>query len=169
MDDDGRQVTGAGRWTAERAPDAERAAGAERAPDAERAANAERPVDVELVANAERAPGAEPATGGQATAIATRAIERNRPNSDDRERQAVLRSFVRRGRVVSMPAGQSKRLVLLRWLRDECFAAGRVYPEREVNERLAAYHEDFAMLRRYMVDAGLLTRSDSGSEYRRGR
>jgi hypothetical protein len=46
-----------------------------------------------------------------------------------------------------------------------CFAEDRVYPEREVGERLAVYREDVAALRRYLVDAGLTTR-DRG-EYRR--
>jgi hypothetical protein len=47
-----------------------------------------------------------------------------------------------------------------------CFAE-RAYPEREVGERLAVYHEDVAALRRYLVDAGLMTR-DRG-EYRRAQ
>ncbi len=81
---------------------------------------------------------------------------------------AVLRSFVRNGRLTAMPANQTKRLVLLRWLRDECFPDDRAYEEPEVNRRLAAYWDDFAAVRRYMVDSGLLTRLDSGREYRRG-
>ena len=55
--------------------------------------------------------------------------------------------------------------MILRYLLDRCFAEDRAYPEREVNERLAEYHEDVAALRRYLVIAGLMTRV--GGEYRR--
>jgi DNA-binding transcriptional ArsR family regulator len=77
----------------------------------------------------------------------------------------VLRAFVRDGRLVSIPAQEKKRGAILRYLLARCFAEDRAYPEREVNERLAGYHEDVASLRRYMVGAGLMTRS--GGEYRR--
>ena len=77
----------------------------------------------------------------------------------------VLRAFLRDGRLVSIPAQDRKRQAVLRYLAARCFAEDRPYPEREVNERLAAYHEDVAALRRYMVGAGLMTRA--GGEYRR--
>jgi hypothetical protein len=38
------------------------------------------------------------------------------------------------------------------------FEPGRTYPEREVNEILAGHSEDFATLRRYLVDYGYLAR-----------
>src|SRR5512144_1972588 len=50
----------------------------------------------------------------------------------------VLRAFVEGGRLTSIPAQEKKRLVVLRWIRERCFAEPRDYPEREVNERLAA-------------------------------
>jgi DNA-binding HxlR family transcriptional regulator len=77
----------------------------------------------------------------------------------------VLRAFLRDGRLVSIPAQDRKRQAVLRYLMAHCFAEDRPYPEREVNERLAAYHEDVAALRRYMVGAGLMTRAVG--EYRR--
>jgi DNA-binding transcriptional ArsR family regulator len=77
----------------------------------------------------------------------------------------VLRSFVEDGRLVSIPAQDKKRLVVLRWVRERCFAEAAEYPEREVNERLASVHEDTAALRRYLVESGLMTRS--AGTYRR--
>ncbi len=77
----------------------------------------------------------------------------------------MLRAFLRDGRLVSIPARERKQRVILHYLLDHCFAEDRVYPEREVNERLAVYHQDVAALRRYLVVAGLMTRS--GGEYRR--
>jgi DNA-binding transcriptional ArsR family regulator len=77
----------------------------------------------------------------------------------------VLRSFFEGGRLVSIPAHEKKRLVVLEYLRDRCFSEDQVYAEKQVNECLALYHADVASLRRYMVDAGLMTRH--GGKYRR--
>lgn len=72
----------------------------------------------------------------------------------------VIATFFRDGRLVSIPARQGKRLVILRELRERCFAEDRDYPEKEVNMRLALVHPDVAALRRYLVDANLMARSD---------
>jgi hypothetical protein len=57
--------------------------------------------------------------------------------------------------------------VIYRYLCDEVFTEDRGYEEREVNQRLALFHPDVATIRRGMVDAGLVTRSDG--IYRRAR
>jgi hypothetical protein len=82
------------------------------------------------------------------------------------ELEKVIRAFVRDGRLVSIPAKPSKRDVLLPWLLDECFPEDRDYEEKEVNQRLALLYPDVSALRRYLIDAGLMTR-DAGI-YRRG-
>ncbi|MGZ6265653.1 MAG: DUF2087 domain-containing protein [Candidatus Limnocylindrales bacterium] len=79
----------------------------------------------------------------------------------------VLRAFLRNGKLVSIPAQEKKRAAVLRYLVARCFAEDRAYAEPEVNERLAAYHEDVAALRRYLVGAGLMTRT--GGIYRRAQ
>jgi hypothetical protein len=70
---------------------------------------------------------------------------------------AVLRGFLVDGQLVSIPAARSKRMVLLDFLAQR-FEPGRVYPEREVNRRLGAVHDDCAALRRYLVDEEFLER-----------
>jgi hypothetical protein len=77
----------------------------------------------------------------------------------------TIRSFIRDGRLVSIPAREKRRLVIYRYLRDQVFTEDRPYEEREVNQRLALFHPDVATIRRGMVDAGLVTRS--GGIYRR--
>ena len=74
------------------------------------------------------------------------------------ELEKVIRSFVRDGRLVSIPAKPRKRELLLPWLLDECFPEDRAYEEKEVNQRLALMYPDVSALRRYLVDAGLMTR-----------
>lgn len=45
------------------------------------------------------------------------------------------------------------------------FEFGRDYPEKEVNEVLAAVYDDYAILRRYLVDTGRLERDPYGRHY----
>ena len=88
------------------------------------------------------------------------------PLSDDPAEDAVLSAFVRNGRLTSIPAQRSKRLVVLDHL-VRVFEAGVRYPEREVNALLAVWHPDVAALRRYLVDEGLLSR-EAGVYWRTG-
>jgi DNA-binding transcriptional ArsR family regulator len=90
-------------------------------------------------------------------------IPAGRPLEPDEAR--VLGGFFEEDRLTAIPAQQSKRLVVLRYLRDRAFAEDRDYPEKEVNQRLALFHPDPASLRRYLVDAGLMTRA--AGTYRR--
>jgi DNA-binding transcriptional ArsR family regulator len=70
----------------------------------------------------------------------------------------VLRSFFEGDRLVSIPAQEKKKLVVLRHLLGRCFPEYRPYAEKEVNRRLAVYHPDVASLRRHLVEHGLMTR-----------
>jgi len=70
----------------------------------------------------------------------------------------VLRTFVEGDRLVSIPAQEKKKLVVLRYLLERYLPEDRPYPEKEVNRRLALFHPDVASLRRYLVAYGLVTR-----------
>jgi hypothetical protein len=84
----------------------------------------------------------------------------------DEEEEAILRHYFRGGRLREIPAKQSKRLVVLTRLVLE-FEPGVRYPERVVNETLRRFHDDYAALRRYLVDEELLTR-EKGLYWRTG-
>jgi hypothetical protein len=88
------------------------------------------------------------------------------PLDPDREKAAVLRVFVRDGRLVSIPAGRGKRLVILEHLA-ACFEPGVRYPERAVDAVLRAWHDDYASLRRYLIDEDLMAR-ENGVYWRTG-
>ena len=73
--------------------------------------------------------------------------------------EVVLRTFLDgEGRLITLPAKRSKRLVVLDHVAQR-FEPGERYPEAEVNQRLRSVHEDVAMLRRYLVDEGVLDRA----------
>jgi hypothetical protein len=74
------------------------------------------------------------------------------------EQARILRNFVEAGRLSSIPTKASQRRPVLEYLAAQ-FEEGRDYPEAEVNDLLGRFHDDYASLRRYLVDEGLLTRT----------
>lgn len=79
---------------------------------------------------------------------------------------AVLRAFLRDGRLVSIPSARSKRLVVLDHV-CKVFEIGVRYPEAEVDVLVRAFHDDYAALRRHLVDEGFLSR-EAGVYWRTG-
>lgn len=71
----------------------------------------------------------------------------------------TLQAFFSGDRLSRIPEKRAKRLVVLERLAQE-FEPGVKYPERQVSFMLQMFHSDFAALRRYLVDEGLLTRED---------
>jgi hypothetical protein len=112
--------------------------------------------------------GLEVDLGAFARAAREASPERPRPDLDDAtaEQAAVLRNFVdSEGRIRELPARAAKRELVLAYVARR-FEANRDYPETEVNDLLLELHDDYVTLRRYLVDAGLLTRK--AGVYRRG-
>ena len=82
----------------------------------------------------------------------------------------VLQTFFSGDRLTEIPATQGKRRVVLERLAME-FEPGLRYREQEVNFTLQLFHPDYAALRRYLVDEGIMTRADgvywrTGGRYR---
>ena len=71
----------------------------------------------------------------------------------------ILNRFFSGTRLTEIPSSMGKRLVVLERLAQE-FELGERYPEKQVNFRLQLFHPDFATLRRYLVDVGLLSRAE---------
>ncbi|HEX4813549.1 MAG TPA: DUF2087 domain-containing protein [Nonomuraea sp.] len=74
--------------------------------------------------------------------------------------ERVLRTFLVNGRLTTLAMRRDKRLVLLRYIAT-VFEPGVRYPEKDVNVALRAFHDDYAALRRYLVDEGFLSREDN--------
>jgi hypothetical protein len=83
----------------------------------------------------------------------------------DAATEALLETFVRDGRLVRLPARWDRKRQVLRHIAERSFDLDVAYPERAVNERLAAWCAedapvDHVTLRRYLVDLGHLDRRD---------
>ncbi len=76
----------------------------------------------------------------------------------------IVRTFVRDGRLVRLPARWTRKKVVLRHIAEQTFVPGVEYPERTVDEKLRGWCEDgevdHVTLRRHLVDFGHLRRSD---------
>jgi hypothetical protein len=82
------------------------------------------------------------------------------------DEEAVLRTFFRGGQLTEMPTKESKRRIVLERIAAE-FEPGVRYDEKTVNVIVGAFHNDYAALRRYLVDEGFLSR-EAGEYWRSG-
>lgn len=75
------------------------------------------------------------------------------------------RLFNGKGRLTQMPVREALRRELMAWVAT-LLPPGRDLPETEVNNLLRPVDDDVAMLRRYLVDYGMVQRPRPGT-YRR--
>jgi biotin operon repressor len=78
-------------------------------------------------------------------------------DGEARERAKVIRDFFDGPRLKQIPAQRKKRVIVLQHLAAE-FDPERSYSEREVNDILTVADDDYATLRRELVDYGFMTR-----------
>lgn len=76
---------------------------------------------------------------------------------EDAYRKRILDTFIKRGRLVQIPAQLKKFQVILERLVEE-FEPERQYTEHEVNQTLLEFNEDVASLRRGMIEFDLMRR-----------
>jgi hypothetical protein len=75
------------------------------------------------------------------------------------EEERILRVWVKDGRIVDIPAQEKKIQILLRWLARQIDPERR-WTEREFSEWLSQFNEDYAFLRRYLVEGGYMAREN---------
>lgn len=76
----------------------------------------------------------------------------------------VLVEYTFNGKMTKLPTKEKKWLVLLRWLAMR-FEPGRRYTEKEVNAIMTEVYDDYATLRRDMVEFGFMRRERGGGDY----
>lgn len=78
-------------------------------------------------------------------------------DADQRYRDEIIGNFITGGRLTQIPAQRKKREVIfahiLRNLQPDTD-----YTEKQINETILLYHEDYCFIRREMIVCGLLTR-----------
>lgn len=71
----------------------------------------------------------------------------------------VLKSFFKNRRLVRMPSQRKKRDIILMEFA-KLFEPEREYSEKEINETIKKYHDDYCNVRREMIEMNILDRSD---------
>ena len=79
------------------------------------------------------------------------------PKSEERAR--VIATFIRDGRLVTIPAQYKKRRYIMEEIA-RSFEWGRLYDEKEVNAIMHTFHDDVASLRREMIDQRIMMREN---------
>jgi hypothetical protein len=69
----------------------------------------------------------------------------------------VLADFTEDGRLKAIPSTERRRLAIIKWFARK-FEPGRRYSELEVNAIIAEFFNDFASVRRYLVDYRFMDR-----------
>lgn len=83
------------------------------------------------------------------------------------DQAAVVDKFITKElRLTVFPSNLEHRRVVLEFLARRLFRPNEDLQEVQVNERLKVVTEDFATLRRYLIDFALLTRFNDGTSYR---
>ncbi|ULT57647.1 metalloregulator ArsR/SmtB family transcription factor [Neobacillus drentensis] len=80
------------------------------------------------------------------------------------ERAAIINNFFTKdGKLKNYPAQRKKKLVVLEHM-VKGLEFGKVYPEKEINEYLKQFHEDYATLRRELIMCQYMYRENNQYE-----
>jgi biotin operon repressor len=85
-------------------------------------------------------------------------------DTDAYDRKVLTNFTTPEGRVKAFPAQRKKMEAILRYVL-KSFEPGKRYSEKEVNELLLQYYEDYTTLRRELVDYRMLAREGGGGDY----
>ena len=90
------------------------------------------------------------------------------PDTDVRLLERVSRCFDPQGKLIRWPAKRSEQVPVL-WALWSRLPSGVVHTEQQISGLLKAMHAfgDHALLRRELVELGLVSRTDDCREYRR--
>lgn len=79
----------------------------------------------------------------------------------EQEKQSVLKNFLTEsGAIKNIPAQHKKKLIVLEYM-VKGLESGRQYTEKEINEYIQRFHEDFATIRREFIVQAFMYRENS--------
>ncbi|MFG3611736.1 DUF2087 domain-containing protein [Rummeliibacillus stabekisii] len=78
--------------------------------------------------------------------------------------KTIQERYFKNGQLLTIPKKEKNKLQILDIIIQR-FKKNKIYTEKEVNENLQQMYDDFAILRRYLVDYDYLRRTNNGSQY----
>ncbi|MCU9613540.1 DUF2087 domain-containing protein [Caldibacillus lycopersici] len=83
------------------------------------------------------------------------------------EKEKVLATYFKNGLdggLHTFPSKEKRKIIILQHIL-QSFEPNRIYTEREVNEILKKFYQDFVTIRRALIEYGFMERSNDGSGY----
>jgi excisionase family DNA binding protein len=75
------------------------------------------------------------------------------------EADKIVNRYLKSGRFLSLPAQRKKKRYILQYILQK-FETHRTYSEKEVNEIILKYHDDFCTVRREFIMEKMMTRAE---------
>ncbi|WP_046175876.1 DUF2087 domain-containing protein [Domibacillus indicus] len=88
----------------------------------------------------------------------------SRYNITKEEQEKIIKKFMPEGVLLAFPPREKQRLIIMREVAKK-FNPGQIYNEKQANELLLTVFDDYAKVRRYLIEYGFLNRTPDGSEY----
>ena len=80
------------------------------------------------------------------------------------DKENTIKNYIKKGKITNIPRAEKKKIIILQYVVQK-FERNKRYTEKEVNEIISSMHEDFAALRRYLIEYGFMSRENDGSIY----
>jgi hypothetical protein len=93
---------------------------------------------------------------------ATMVDERYNITNDEQEK--IIKRYFSEGVLTKFPPKEKQRLVILREISNH-LTLDHKYEEQELNQLLKGFYDDYALIRRYLIEYGFLDRKTDGSKY----
>ena len=89
----------------------------------------------------------------------------DRYNITDKEKESIIKNYMdENGAVKTYPAKEKKKIIVLAEIVKN-FSKGRKYSEKEINSMLKRIYEDYATIRRALIEYGFIERTNDCSSY----
>lgn len=89
----------------------------------------------------------------------------DRFNITDKEKSEVIKNYMNEnGSLKNYPAKEKRKIIVLQEI-SKNFSKGKTYSEKEINRILSRIYEDYATLRRALIEYGFIERSNDCSSY----
>ncbi|MBC8385518.1 MAG: DUF2087 domain-containing protein [Candidatus Cloacimonetes bacterium] len=85
---------------------------------------------------------------------------------DEKARGKVLKAYFNKdsGRLQTLPNKEKKKVIIFQKIAEN-FESARKYSEKEVNEIIKSFYDDYFIIRRSLIDYGFMNRTQDCREY----
>ncbi len=82
----------------------------------------------------------------------------------EKDIEKTIKNYFRDGRLTIFPSKEKRKIIILQHI-VKSFEPNRKYSEKEVNEVIKKFYDDYVTLRRYFIQYGFMGRADDCSAY----